>query len=336
MKPTLTFHQHLRELRLRLLYVFITLGITGSISYILRKPIINFIQKPLHSTLYFTSPAGSFNFIIKIATVLGVFLALPIIVYNLIRFIEPALPKTFKSKNIYKVCASSFVLAVAGIAFGYYVIVPMSLHFFLSYSSATVRPLITANEYISFIANILITFALIFQIPLIVLFINFVKPLNPRSMLRYQKYIVIASLIIAVLLPFTYDPISQFVLALPILMCFYFSVLLVKIVNRKKTFSTEDQVVTKADVIPEAVIAPTPSLPDVATVAAIEEKPVDDPVPKSKKAIYVDGFLNNKPANPLVGFKTFDILPIAEYRARNSITKNKNKNLSIDGFTFAS
>lgn len=328
MQATQSFHDHIKELRVRLLYIILALGATGSLSYYQRNIIIRFIQKPLHSTLYFTAPAGSFNFVIKIATILGVFLALPVIVYNIVKFIEPAFNKKLTSKTVYKVCMSSFCLAIAGGAFGYYVIVPMSLHFFLSYTTATVRPLISASEYLSFIINVLVTFALIFQIPLIVLFINHIKPLNPKSILRYQKYIVVAALIIAVLLPFTYDPISQFVLALPILFAFYASILLLKIVNRNKV------VVTKQQVIPEvAEYTPSPSL--VAQEPAPAETTAEDIAKNVKKQKFIDGFVNSKPANPLIGYKTFDILPIAEYRARNSL-KGPKRNLSIDGFTFAS
>ncbi len=338
MQETLTFHEHIKELRTRFLYVIVSLGIAGAVCYVLRNPIIRFIQRPLHSALYYTSPAGSFNFIIKICTILGVFLALPVIVYNIVKFIEPALPKKLSGKTIMRVTGTSFVLAIMGGAFGYYVIVPMSLHFFMSYSSTTVRPLITTSEYLSFVLNVLITFALIFQIPLMVLFINFIKPLDPRGILRYQKYIVVASLVIAVLLPFTYDPISQFVLALPILGSFYISVFLIKIVNRKKKVIVSNVEPVLADELAMDQTAPEPIPLPVTPI--VEEAPLPEPAfvqrpqLKPKRSIYIDGFANARPMNPMRGFKTFDVMPIDEYRSRNSI-RTKGKNLSIDGFTFA-
>lgn len=343
MQPTQTFHGHLKELRRRVIYAILALCLTGSFSYLIRNRIISYIQRPLHQTLYFTAPAGSFNFVIKIATVLGIFLALPVIVYNIVKFIEPALPKRLSPKGIYKVCLASFGLAVLGGAFGYYVIVPMSLHFFLSYSSATVKPLITATEYLSFIANVFITFALIFQIPLLVLFINKFKPLNPRKLLKYQRYVVVGALIIAVLLPFTYDPISQFVLALPILFCFYVSLLLVYFANRSRNKakayvniieSEQAEAVVKPEAIPGTDILPEPQSVLAANIEEYTGAEVKSP-PKPKRSIFIDGFVNRKPSRPLVGYKPFDILPIEEYRARNALKGTKGS-LSIDGFTFSS
>jgi sec-independent protein translocase protein TatC len=210
----------------------ITIGVCGLIGYTFRNSIVNFIQRPLGSPLYYTSPAGSFNFVMKLAFLIGVFIAIPVIIYHLIKFIEPALPIKIKGSFLIKVIGSSFILALMGAAFGYYLIIPMSLHFFNSYSTHNIKPLISTGEYLTFIINAIISFVFLFQIPLIILFINFIKPLKPNDLLRYQKHVIIGSLIIAVILPFTYSPIIQFVLAIPIIALYYLSILLLLFVNR--------------------------------------------------------------------------------------------------------
>lgn len=317
MQPTLSFHEHVQELRRRLFCIVGALVISGSISYVLRKPIINFIQTPIHSALYFTSPAGSFNFVIKIVTIVAIFLALPVITYNLIRFIEPALPKSIGSKKIYKITGYSLGLALIGAAFGYYIIAPMSLHFFMSYSSASLKPLITANEYLSFILNVIITFALIFQIPLIVMFINFIKPLSPRKLLHYQKYVIVGALIIAAILPFTYDPISQFVLALPIVAMYYLSVGIVALANHKKIAKIKEPL--------RAVVNSVIETPQVTS------EPLNSSLTNKPRTI--DGFLGNHKTGQLTGYKRFEALSIEEYRAKNSLRKSGRN--SIDGMIYA-
>jgi sec-independent protein translocase protein TatC len=187
----------------------------------------------LGAPLYYTSPAGSFNFALKVAYVLGIFIALPVIVFQLIKFIEPALPIRIKNGFVVKVIVASFLLAVMGSSFGFFIIIPTSLHFFMGYSTTVIKPLISATEYLTFVINIIITFALLFQIPLVVLFINYVKPLKPKDLLRFQKHIIIAAFVLSVILPFTYDPITQFVMALPIVFLYYFSIVLIWFVNRK-------------------------------------------------------------------------------------------------------
>jgi len=164
------------------------------------------------------------------------FIALPLIVFQLIKFVEPALPIRIKNRFLIKVIISSFALALLGASFGFFILVPTSLHFFSGYSTSVIKPLISANEYLSYIVSIIITFALLFQIPLLVLFINYIRPLKPRDLLKYQKHIIIGSFVLAVLLPFTYDPISQFVMAVPIVFLYYFSIFLILVVNHRRKF----------------------------------------------------------------------------------------------------
>jgi len=161
------------------------------------------------------------------------FIALPVIVYQILRFIQPALPQKFGKKMITLIIASSFTLASIGIAFGYYVIVPLSLHFFAKYSTGQLKPLISSDSYLSYLTNNLVIFALVFQIPLLIYFINKIKPLKPKKLLHLQRYVIVGSFIIALILPFTYDPISQFVVAIPIIFLYYLSILIVLISNRK-------------------------------------------------------------------------------------------------------
>lgn len=232
MTPLQTFSDHLQELRKRILWVVLAIGSSAGVSYVLRTRVIKALQRPLGAPLFYTSPMGSFNFVLKLSTIIGIFIALPVITYQLLRFIEPALPVKLKRGSIIKIIGSSFVLALIGIAFGFFVMIPMSLHFFAGFSSAQIKPLITTGEYLSYVMNMLLTFALAFQIPLIVLFVNWIKPLQPKKLLHYQRHVIVGAFAIAVILPFTYDPISQFILAVPIVGLFYFSIVLVVFANR--------------------------------------------------------------------------------------------------------
>lgn len=239
MSPSLTFHDHIKELRHRLLWVLLVVGFGSILGYVFRGPIILVLQRPLGAPLFYNSPAGSFNFILKVSGLLGLMMALPLIVYNSIRFVEPALPNVLKRFLLLKVIIFSTILAALGVAFGFFIIIPMSLHFFSRYSSAAIQPLISADAYLSFVSNTLLTFALLFQIPLIVLFINRIKPIKPSKLLRYQRHVVVSAFVLAVILPFTYDPITQFVMAIPIVFLYYLSIILVWMVNRRVEYPAE-------------------------------------------------------------------------------------------------
>lgn len=239
MAPAQTFHDHIRELRRRLLWIVLAIGISGGISYVLRVKVIRLLQRPLGATLFYTSPAGSFNFILKLSTLIGLFIALPVIIYQLVRFIEPALPVNIKKRVMATVISASFALALLGIAFSYLYMIPMSLKFFAGYSTDQIKPLISANEYLSYMLGNLIIFALVFQIPLIVLFINWIKPMKPTKLLRYQRHVIVGAFGLAIVLPFTYDPISQFIVAIPIIVLFYLSVGLLWAANRGRIYKGE-------------------------------------------------------------------------------------------------
>jgi hypothetical protein len=151
-----------------------------------------------------------------------------------------------------------------GAAFGYYILLPLSLHFFGGYSSKNISALISANEYFNYVINIGIVFALLFQIPLIIDFINRISPIKPSQLLKYQKHVIVIAIIIAIALPFTFDPITQFVVAVPIISLYYLSILSVMFSNRglHKKQAMEQAVVYYAQPVTQPVLPiyePTPA-----------------------------------------------------------------------------
>jgi len=230
---------------------------SAAIGFTYRVPLVNFLQRPLGAPLYYTNPAGSFTFSVNVSILVSLFIALPVIVYQLLRFIEPALTKRIQKGLMTKVIIVSFALATAGVVFGYYIIVPLSLHFFSQYSTASLKPLISSDSYLSYLVNNLVIFALVFQLPLIILFIDKIKPLKPRRLLHYQRHVIVGALVIALILPFTYDPISQFVVALPIVVLYYLSILLVWRAGRKRR-KTERKAAAPIMKVTEPTPTPTP------------------------------------------------------------------------------
>jgi len=284
-----TFHEHIAELRRRLLWVFLAVGVSATIGYNLRAPIIKLLQQPLGKPLFYSSPAGSFNFVMEIAAVVGIFVALPVLVYQLLRFIEPALPKRIRKKSMLSVISTSFFLAVAGAAFAFWYIVPTSLKFFGGYSSENVQPLISANEYLRFVVNSLVTFAVIFQIPLIFYFIDRIKPIPPKKILKYQKHTIAGAFLIAVLLPFTYDPITQFIIAIPIIFLFYLSAAILWQTNRKRAKQLAQQTVTTHQTVAQQPLMPAAPRP------LLNVTPSQPQAPPLRPRLSIDGFVAARP-----------------------------------------
>lgn len=284
MSESQTFHEHIAELRRRLLWVFLAIGVSATIGYNLRIPIIKLLQQPLGKPLFYSSPAGSFNFVMQVAAVVGIFVALPVMVYQLLRFIEPALPKRIQTKSMMSVISVSFMLALSGAAFAFLYIVPTSLKFFGGYSNEQIQPLISANEYLRFVINSLVTFAVIFQIPLVFYFIDRIKPIPPSKLLRYQRHTIVAAFLIAVLLPFTYDPITQFIIAIPIVLLFYLSVCILWLTNHRRAIKT-----TKLNKAPFIL---TEQKTPLTRPMNLQEAQTNVEQPKLRPSLSLDGFVS--------------------------------------------
>jgi sec-independent protein translocase protein TatC len=231
--PLKTIAEHISELRRRALYCAIALLIGGVIGYRFQDKIISWLTEPLGKTLFYTSPAGGFDFLIKICIFFGFLLAIPVIMYNILRFIAPAVPHYVTVKTG-KILIISISLAIAGASFAYYVSLPAALHFLNNFSSNEIQSLISAQEYFNFVMIYIAGFAALFQMPLLITFINKITPLNPKMLMKKQRVLILVSFIIAAVLTPTPDPVNQTIMALPIICLYQISIIIVWQENRSR------------------------------------------------------------------------------------------------------
>lgn len=229
----MTIAEHVNELRRRALWCLLALFTGGIIGYRFQETIINWLTKPLGKELFYSSPTGGFDFLIKICLFVGFLGSIPIILYNFMKFILPSLPK-MKDAKIGRTFLLSIVLAGLGVLFAYKVSLPAALHFLNEFSNNHVQSLISAQEYFNFVIIYLGGFAALFQMPLILVFLNKLVRLNVRKLARNQRFVILISFIIAAILTPTPDPINQTLMAVPIILLYQLSVTFVWIANRKQ------------------------------------------------------------------------------------------------------
>ena len=234
--PT-TVNDHLRELLLRFLASVVAMVVAGVVVYLFYAPILAFLSSPLKAPLYYTTPAGSFTFIMKICFMGALTITIPILTYNLIMFVRPAFGVNLPIKRVYFTSVYSALLSIAGAAFAFYVILPGSLQFFAGFQVKGLNALISADSYLNFVTSIIVTFVIMFQIPLLIAFIDKVKPLQPRNLVKYEKWVVIGSLVVAILAPFTYDFVTSILIAVPIIVLYNLSILMV-VVNHARSVTS--------------------------------------------------------------------------------------------------
>ena len=222
-----TLLDHVRELQKRLIATVAVFVVGSVIGYLLFEQIVNILRAPLGQELYYSTPAGSLGFIVKICTMVGVAFALPTLVYNIMMFLRPAFGRAMSIKQAYFLAAGSVFLAFSGIAFGYYLIIPGALHFFAGFQFNGLTALITADSYLSFVTNVIITFTIVFQIPLLMVLIDRIKPLTPKRLFANEKYIILAGLVISLFVPFAFDLTTSLLIALPIVVLYNISIVMI-------------------------------------------------------------------------------------------------------------
>lgn len=227
------FWNHLHELRNRLLGWLLTL-IAGALgAYVFRDFLFDVVSKPLGQDLFYTSPGGGFFFMMTISLLVGFIVSVPVLIYNFIKFIEPAMPGNLGSRMAGFIMFS-ILMGLAGVGFAYQVSLPATLNFLTDFGGDNILPLISANEYLRFLVSYLAGFVLAFQLPIVLLAINKVSPLSTKKLGYYRRYFIVFSIVIAAVLTPTPDPVNQFIMAAPMVLLYEASIPLVALNNRKK------------------------------------------------------------------------------------------------------
>jgi sec-independent protein translocase protein TatC len=221
----LTLLDHFRELRRRVTYVGLSIAVWSGIAYGFEHTVIDVLLRPSHGQHFiYTSPIGGMNFLLRVCLYVGLAMSIPVAVYHLLRYVEP-LMKGATSRFIIYGSAASGVLALAGILFGYFIGLPAALHFLLhQFVTSQVQPLLTIEAYLSFVIFYMLGAMLMFQLPLIVLFIHRIKPQTPQSLFRYERWVILFAVVLAFIMNPTTRLLDQLLIALPIVLSYQFSI----------------------------------------------------------------------------------------------------------------
>jgi sec-independent protein translocase protein TatC len=233
-----TFIEHLEELRKRLIISLIAVGIGFVISYIFSKEIFHLLMIPLikalpaGASMIFTSLPEAFFTYLKVALLAGIFVASPVVLYQIWLFVAPALYSHEKRYAIPFVIFSTF-LFIGGASFGYFVVFPFGFKFFMSFATDFIQPAPKLKEYLSFCSMLLLTFGLVFELPLFIFFLAKLGVVDARMLSRNRRYVILGIFIIAAILT-PPDVVTQLMMAGPLLVLYEASIWIAKIFGRKR------------------------------------------------------------------------------------------------------
>jgi sec-independent protein translocase protein TatC len=232
----MTFLEHLEELRWRIIWALIGLVIGTIICFIFIDFLVDVVLlRPARNSgahLQNLKPFGQLFLYFQVAMIGGVILSLPNIFYQLWKFIAPALKKS-ERKYISAIVVFTSFCFLCGIVFAYYVMLPLTLKFAAQFGSTTIANQFAIDEYMNIIISVMLGAGLIFELPMVSFFLTKLGILKPQFMTKYRRHAIVAIMIAAAFLsPGTY-PVSQIVLAIPLLLLYEISILISKLSVRK-------------------------------------------------------------------------------------------------------
>jgi sec-independent protein translocase protein TatC len=240
----MSFLEHLDELRKRLIYICWSLLAGCIVAYIFISQIFDFIMRPLQQMLppggklMFTQGAEPFMLYVKIGFLAGIFIASPLIIYQVWKFIAPGL-YTHEKKFAIPFVFLSTVFFVAGGLFSHYIAFPWTWKFFISFITDYMTFMPKVDEAFSLYTKMLLGFGIMFEMPTLVFFLARMGVVTGGFLLRYFKYaILIIAIVAAVVSPGT-DAMSMIVFAVPMLGLYLISIVIAFIFQKRKTPAVE-------------------------------------------------------------------------------------------------
>ena len=235
-----TLGEHLEELRGR---VFVMLGalVLGTVvAFVFHGHILDWLNRPLpanHHRLLTTGVAEPFTVTLTVCIYAGFVLALPVLLWQLWLFFAPAVDPAAERK-VLGLAFFAVVLAAAGVAFGYWVLLPRAVHFLTNYDTKNFLILPRASSYYNFVATVLVGIVLVFQTPLVVLGLVYLGVLSSRTLRRQRRmgYLVTAAIALALPGP---DPVTTFLELLPMWALFEGSIWLAVLFERRQPAAHE-------------------------------------------------------------------------------------------------
>jgi sec-independent protein translocase protein TatC len=244
------FIEHVYELRKRLFYIAVSVGIFSTLAYAVEHKIIAALLKPAgNQEFIYTSPGGGIDFLFRVCLYVGLGCSIPVIIYQLLRYIEPLVKGTSKRMVVWGSIASG-ILALVGIVFGYFVGLPSGLDFLLhQFHTNQISALITIQSYMSFVMLYLLGSAMLLQVPLILLFINRIKPLKPQKLLSltYQRWVILFAFIVSAIINASPQVMAQLVIAVPVILSYEIGIAIIWYVNRHSPYSQTIRDLRQAD-----------------------------------------------------------------------------------------
>jgi sec-independent protein translocase protein TatC len=230
---------HLEELKTRLMRILVVVGIGFGACYLIKDWTFKIITQPLvdampaQSSMIFTGLPEAFFIHMKIAFFASLLLTAPYTLFEIWRFISPGLYHNEK-KHVLPFIFFSTLLFAGGVLFGYFIALPPAFAFFVSFSTDFLKPMISFREYLSLTLTFLLAFGLCFEMPVFMFFLAKLGIVNAKMLAKQRRYAILVIFIVAAILTPSPDAVSQILMAIPLMILYEISIIVVKFARKKK------------------------------------------------------------------------------------------------------
>lgn len=235
---------HLVELRKRLGLSVLSVFIMFAVAFTFHEIILEWVTQPLNDALVQVSEiskkaaegmvtthqvGGAFFVALKVSFFAALMGALPFILYQLWLFVAPGLYANEK-KLILPFVFGGTIMFLIGVLFSYYVVTPFGFQFLITFGSFLYTPLINIEDYVGFFTKIMVGFGISFELPVFAYFLALLGLVTDRTLIDFFKYAIVIIFVVAALLT-PPDVLTQFLMALPLVLLYGLSILIVRVVN---------------------------------------------------------------------------------------------------------
>jgi len=239
------FTAHLEELRKRLIICCVAIGIGVVIAYGFKEKLFEILTIPLvremrpGDKLIFTGLTEAFFTYMKVSFLAGIMLASPVIIYQFWAFVGPGLYQKERRYFVPIVLLSVFFFA-GGSLFCFFVVFPFAFKFFLSFATDVIQPLPSMKEYLSFASVTMLAFGLVFELPLVIVFLARLGIVTVDFLRKNRKYAILLIFLVAAILTPGPDVVSQVLMAFPLMFLYEISIVGAIFFGKKKEKKTSE------------------------------------------------------------------------------------------------
>lgn len=228
----MSIFDHLEELRQRIFYCLLALGLAIAVCFVLVRPLVRLLQEPAGDVKFLQLAPGEFFFVsFKVAGYSGLVLASPFILYQIIQFVLPGLTRR-ERRLLGPVVLGSSALFFLGLAFAYYALIPVTLQFFVNYGADVVEQLWSIERYFELVLSLMFLVGLTFQIPIIQMILGYLGIISSQQMLKGWRSVVLGAVILGAVVTPSTDPLTQSVLAGAVLGLYFGGIGMVRVLGK--------------------------------------------------------------------------------------------------------